>query len=169
MWRSNLQVHRTQSWEHDRMSREVESVTGHSTEQWFRRLDRFGARRRGMVRTLAWLRDRHHLPHYLATTLAWNYFNPTTLPDEIASRVDRRPHRPAKTRAARPASARRHRVQAVRRRAPSAPARRAKAAPGKDRAAKRQSAKRRPSAGSRPDTRSSSRSSGRRSGAGGKR
>lgn len=83
MWRYN-DVSMTRTWEHDCMSHEIERVTERSTVDWFRDLDRYQARRKGMIRTIQWLEGEQNLPHRLATTLAWNYFNPVTLPLDIA-------------------------------------------------------------------------------------
>ena len=88
MWRTRS-VSMTRTWEHDRLTREIARTTGVSTAAWFRRLDRFGARAKGMVRLIEWLRDRKGLPQRLAATLAWNYFNPRTLPADVAAEVAR--------------------------------------------------------------------------------
>src|SRR5437899_2670261 len=86
MWRLN-EVAMTRSWEHDRLTHEVERTSGRPTEKWFASLDRWNAGRKGMLRTIAYLRDEQKLPHRLAATLAWNYFNPSTLPGDVADEI----------------------------------------------------------------------------------
>ena len=86
MWRSS-EVSMTRTWEHDRMSHEIEHVTDRTTTQWFRDLDRFGARGKGMIQAIRWLAEDKNLPHRLATTLAWNYFNPVTMPVDLVREV----------------------------------------------------------------------------------
>ena len=74
--------------QHDRMTREIERTTERTTLDWFKFLDKHSAHKRGVVGTIEFLRDTEHLPHMFATTLAWNYFNPSTLPGEIAHSID---------------------------------------------------------------------------------
>ena len=80
-------VSMTQSWAHDLSSHEAERVTGKTTLAWFHQLDRWGARKKGLLRALDWLRDEIKLEHRLASTLAWNYFNPSTLPRDIVGEL----------------------------------------------------------------------------------
>ena len=75
---------------HDRLAREIEQTTGRETSTWFLVLDRARARRKGLPGTINYLSRQYALPHQLASVLAWNYFNPSTLPCDLVKRMDAR-------------------------------------------------------------------------------
>ena len=68
---------------HDRLLRDLSKSTCRPLTHWFSVLESAGVHANGFLGALELLDEEHDVPHDLATAIAWAYFNPSVVPDDL--------------------------------------------------------------------------------------